>query len=77
MSTNDNRTGPVRSEVQTKQGGRSPLTLWVLCGSLVLAAIVAYFLLTQTNLIAPNRPNAVTNPANPGAPAAQQEKSNP
>lgn len=77
MSTKDSRSGPVRSEVQTKQGTRSPFTLWVLCGSLLLAAIVAYFLLTQTNLIAPNRPDAINNPANPGVPAAQPEKSNP
>jgi hypothetical protein len=77
MSRNDTGSGPVRSEGQAKQGGRSTMTLWVLCGSLVLAAIVAYFLLTQTNMIAPNRPNAVTNPANPGAPTTQQQKPNP
>jgi hypothetical protein len=70
MNTNDSGRGQVRTEVQAKQGGRSPITLWVLCGSLALAAIVAYFLLTETNMIAPNRPNAVTSPANPGSPAA-------
>lgn len=73
MDRNDIKSGPVRSESQAKQGGRSPLTLWVLCGSLALAAIVAYFLLTQANVIAPNRPNAVVNPANPGEPAAEQK----
>jgi hypothetical protein len=73
MNRNEIKSGPVRSESQAKQGGRSPLTLWVLCGSLVLAAIVAYFLLTQANVIAPNRPNAVVNPANPTAPASDQK----
>lgn len=61
-------TGAVRSEVQTKQGGNSQWTLWVLAGSLALAAIVAIFLITGTDEVAPNRPAAVESPANPGSP---------
>jgi hypothetical protein len=69
MDRNDG-TGAVRAEVQTKQGGNSQWTLWVLAGSLALAAIVAIFLITETDEVAPNRPAAVESPANPGSPAA-------
>jgi hypothetical protein len=72
----DDGTGAVRSEGQTKQGGNSKWTLLVLAGSLALAAIVAIFLLTATDEVAPNRPAAVESPANPGSPASQP-KTNP
>jgi len=59
--------GPVRSEVQTKQGGAPSLTIWVLIGSLALAIIVGTMLFTGADEVAPNRPAAVENPANPPA----------
>jgi flagellar basal body-associated protein FliL len=74
MDRNDG-PGVVRSEVQAKQGGTSKLTLIVLVVSLALAAGVGVFLLTETNEVAPNRPAAVENQANPGAPPAA--KTNP
>jgi hypothetical protein len=70
MARNDGR-GAVRSEVQAKQGGGSRLTLWVLVASLALAAIVGAFLFFKTDVVAPNRPAAVENPANPGASPAK------
>ena len=76
MDRNDSGHGTVRSEVQAKQGGRSQLTVWVLAASLALAAIVGLFLFTARDEVSPNRPAAVQNPANPGAPPAQP-KTNP
>lgn len=75
MDRNNGR-GAVRTEVQAKQGGLSTLTMWVLVVSLALAAIVGAILFTGANQVAPNRPAAVDNPANPGAPPAQP-KTNP
>lgn len=65
--------GPVKSEMQAKQGGTSKMTLWILVASLALAAIVGIVLYTNANDVAPNRPNAVENPANPGSPAPKQK----
>ncbi len=48
------------------------MTLWILLASLALAAIVGIVLYTNTNDVAPNRPNAVESPANPGSPASKQ-----
>ena len=70
MDRNDGR-GPIRTEVQAKQGGAPRLTMWVLAGSLALAAIVGAMLFTGADEIAPNRPAAVESPANPGAAPAQ------
>ena len=70
MDRTDQR-GPVRSEVQTKQGGAPRLTVWVLVASLALAAIVGALLFGGADEVAPNRPAAVENPANPGAAPAQ------
>ena len=66
MDRTDQR-GPVRSEVQAKQGGAPSLTIWVLMGSLALAIIVGAMLFTGADEVAPNRPAAVDNPANPPA----------
>ena len=79
MDRSDQR-GPVRSEVQAKQGGAPRLTVWVLVASLVLAVIVGAMLFTGADEVAPNRPAAVESPANPGAapaPAPAAPRNNP
>ena len=68
MARNDAR-GPVRSEGQTKQGGRSRLTLWVLVASLVLAGIVGVMLMTGTYEVPPSEPRSAAEPSpGPAAP---------
>jgi len=63
--------GPVRTEVQAKQGGAPKLTLWVLLGSLALAVIVGVMLMTDTYEVPPSEPrSAVEGAPNTGAPPA-------
>jgi hypothetical protein len=57
--------GPIRSEQQTKQGGRSRMTLVVLAVSLILAAIVGFALFGGADHVAPNRPAAVEGQTTP------------
>lgn len=71
MDRNDGH-GPVRTEVQAKQAGAPKLTLWVLLGSLALAAIVGAMLMTDTHEVPPSGEprSAVEGAPNTGAPPA-------